>query len=118
VPLEATELEGWLEARAADLRAAWPTATIRLFRLTQQLSSGRIDVGWLLEAALPAEDDDIAPWLAETLRDMRILGFQPALSPDLHEVPALRDALVERAQLGVDFTQHSDDRSYPAVDVG
>jgi hypothetical protein len=80
VPLEATEREGWLEARAADLRAAWPTATIRLFRLAQPLSSESIDVGWLLEAALPADDDDVDPWLAETLRDMRILGFQPALS--------------------------------------
>lgn len=80
VPLEATELEAWLEARASDLRNAWPTATIRLFRLTQPLSRETIDVGWLLEAALPAQQREVDGWLFETLRDMRLLGFQPVLA--------------------------------------
>jgi hypothetical protein len=80
VPLEPSELEEWLEARAGDLRTAWPTATIRLFRLTQPLASEVIQVGWLLEAELPAEEKDVQPWLAETLQDMRLLGFQPVLS--------------------------------------
>lgn len=77
VPLEATEIEEWLEGRARDLRTAWPTGTIRLFRLSQPLASDDVHVGWLLEAELPADENDIAPWLAETLRDMRLLGFQP-----------------------------------------
>ncbi len=93
VPLEAADLEEWLEARAADLRAAWPTATIRLFRLTQPLSSETIDIGWLLEASLPVEKKEVDAWLSETLRDMRLLGFQPVLSRaasttgDLHWAP-------------------------------
>jgi hypothetical protein len=80
VPLEATDLEEWLEARARDLRTAWPTGTIRLFRLSQSLPSDNVDVGWLLEAELPADEHDLAPWLAETLRDMRLLGFQPVMT--------------------------------------
>jgi hypothetical protein len=80
VPLEPSELEDWLEARVSDLREAWPTGTIRLFRLTQPLASEVIDVGWLLEAELPAEEADLQPWLAETVRDMRLLGFQPVVS--------------------------------------
>jgi hypothetical protein len=80
VPLEPAEVEAWLEARARDLRAAWPTATIRLFRLTQPLAGGVIEVGWLLEAEVPAEDPDVQPWLCEALRDMRLLGFHPVLA--------------------------------------
>jgi hypothetical protein len=80
VPLDAAELQGWLEARVRDLRAAWPTGTIRLFRLSQSLPSDDVDVGWLLDAELPADEEDIAPWLGETLRDMRLLGFQPVMT--------------------------------------
>jgi hypothetical protein len=80
VPLDSSALEGWLEGRARDLRADWPTATIRLFRLSQPLQSDSVDVGWLLEAELPADEHEIAPWLTETLRDMRLLGFQPVMT--------------------------------------
>jgi hypothetical protein len=80
VPLEAADLEEWLEARVRDLRTAWPTGTIRLFRLSQPLPSNDVAVGWLLEAELPADQHDLAPWLAETLRDMRLLGFQPLMT--------------------------------------
>ena len=80
VALDATELEGWLEARMRDLRTAWPTGTIRLFRLSQSLPSDNVDLGWLLKAELPADEEDLAPWLAETLRDMRLLGFQPVMT--------------------------------------
>jgi hypothetical protein len=77
VPLEATDLEEWLDARVRELRTAWPTGTIRLFRLSQSLPSDDVDVGWLLEAGLPADGLDIEQWLEDTLRDMHLLGFQP-----------------------------------------
>jgi hypothetical protein len=99
VPLEAADLEDWLEARARDLRAAWPSGTIRLLRLSQPLPSAEVHVGWLLEVELPADEQDVAPWLAETLRDMRLLGFQPALTYAAPDVNARRCRVPAAARL-------------------
>jgi hypothetical protein len=48
--------------------------------LTQQVPSGALDSGWLLELELP--DADVRAGqrqLAEALTDMRLLGFAPTL---------------------------------------
>jgi hypothetical protein len=80
IPVDAEELEASLDARARELRAASPDGIIRLFRLTQPLPSGDVNVAWLLEAELPADEATIDKWLAETLRDLRLLGYQPTLT--------------------------------------
>jgi hypothetical protein len=80
IPVEAEELEAWLDARACELRAASPDGIVRLFRLTQPLPSADTDFGWLLDAELPADEAKVDNWLAETLRDLRLLGFQPTVT--------------------------------------
>jgi hypothetical protein len=80
IPVDAEELEASLDARACELRAAWPDGIIRLFRLTQPFPSADVNVAWLLEAELPADEATIDKWLAETLRDLRLLGYQPTLT--------------------------------------
>jgi hypothetical protein len=80
VPVEADELEGWLERQVDDLRAEAPRATVRLSRLTQSRPEANLDAGWLVELDL----DDSEPLLAgrrlaDALRDMRLLGLQPTL---------------------------------------
>ena len=80
IPVDAAELEAWLDERACELRAAWPDGIIRLFRLTQPLPGADVDVGWLLEAELSADEAKVDRWLAETLRDLRLLGFQTTVT--------------------------------------
>jgi hypothetical protein len=80
VPISSDELEQWLEQQVDGLRAEAPQGTIRLSRLTQGLPSSDVDIGWLLELDLPAEDPLLERnRLAEALRDMRLLGLQPTL---------------------------------------
>jgi hypothetical protein len=80
VPVDAEDLEEWLEHQVEKLRARAPHATVRLARLTQHLPNAVVDVGWLLELEL--DEADRAPaeqQLDESLTDMRLLGFQPTV---------------------------------------
>jgi hypothetical protein len=80
VPVDAEDLEEWLEHQVEKLRAKAPNATIRLARLSQQLPNAAVDVGWLLELELEEVDRAQAEQqLDESLTDMRLLGFQPTL---------------------------------------
>jgi hypothetical protein len=80
VPVSIDELEQWLDHEVTALRAAAPEGTVRLSRLTQALPSGDVDIGWLLELELSERERVLAlDRIAEALRDMRLLGFQPAM---------------------------------------
>jgi hypothetical protein len=80
VPVSPDELERWVDQQIAGIRASAPTATVRLSRVAQELPGGSADVGWLLELGFPeAERRAAQAQLAETLRDMRLLGFQPTV---------------------------------------
>src|SRR5689334_12975921 len=80
VPVEAEDLEEWLEHQADKLRARAPHATVRLARLTQHLPNAEVDIGWLLELEVD-DSDQVATerQLDEALTDMRLLGFQPTV---------------------------------------
>lgn len=53
---------------------------MRLSRLTQELPSLDIDIGWLLELELREGEPLLArDRLADALRDMRLLGLEPTL---------------------------------------
>ena len=53
---------------------------MRLSRLTQELPSIDIDIGWLLELELPEGEPLLArDRLTDALRDMRLLGLEPTL---------------------------------------
>ncbi len=80
VPVSVDEIESWLERQVAELRAEAPNATVRLSRLTQGGPSSDLHIGWLIELEL-AEGEPLlgGPRLAESLRDMRLLGLQPRL---------------------------------------
>jgi hypothetical protein len=80
VPVDAEDLEEWLEHQVEKLRATAPHATVRLARLTQHLPNAEVDVGWLLELELAEADRGLAEQqLDEALTDMRLLGFQPTV---------------------------------------
>src|SRR4051812_23250077 len=79
VPVDAEDLEEWLEHQVEKLRAKAPHATVRLARLTQHLPNAAVDVGWLLELELEEVDRAQAEQLEESLTDMRLLGFQPTV---------------------------------------
>jgi hypothetical protein len=80
VPVEADELEVWLERQVDDLRAEAPRATVRLSRLTQDRPDTNLDVGWLVELDLDEGEPLLAGHrIADALRDMRLLGLQPTL---------------------------------------
>lgn len=80
VPVSINELEGWLEGQVDELRSKAPHATIRLSRLTQSGPRADLSIGWLVELDL-AEGHPLldGPWLADSLRGMRLLGLQPTL---------------------------------------
>jgi hypothetical protein len=79
-PLASEDLERWLDGELKELRRVAPQGTIRLSRLTQELPTSEVGIGWLLELELP-EDDPLLGWdrLASVLRDLRLLGLQPTL---------------------------------------
>jgi hypothetical protein len=79
-PVASEDLEEWLEDAVARVRADLTApATVRFFRVTQCLPSGRELAGWLVEIDLgedrPAADFD----LYALIRDMRLLGLEPTL---------------------------------------
>jgi hypothetical protein len=80
VPVSIDELEGWLEGQVDELRSKAPHATIRLSRLMQSGPRADLSIGWLVELDL-AEGHPLldGPWLADSLRGMRLLGLQPTL---------------------------------------
>jgi hypothetical protein len=79
-PVSPEELEPWLEQQVDRLRGEAPQGTVRLSRLTQELPSVDIDIGWLLELELPEGEPLLAlDRLADALRDMRLLGLEPTL---------------------------------------
>jgi hypothetical protein len=54
--------------------------TVRLSRLSQELPTHDLGIGWLLELDLPEDEPLLArDRLAETLTDMRLLGLEPTL---------------------------------------
>lgn len=80
VPLDAGDLGRWLEQRVRHLRAATPTGTLRISRITQGLPSGAVDIGWLLEFELPESELPLLDEpLSDAVTDMRLLGFQPTI---------------------------------------
>jgi hypothetical protein len=88
VPVDADELEGWLELELNELRQRTTQGTVRLSRLTQELPDSEIAIGWLIELDVPDWEPLVEPEsLAEALRDMRLLGLQPTLLAPL-DVPA------------------------------
>jgi hypothetical protein len=79
-PVDSDELEEWLACEVDRVQAAAPDATVRLMRLSQALSAGRVAVGWLLELeGLRGEVPLTDLQLDAILRDMRLLGLQPTL---------------------------------------
>jgi hypothetical protein len=80
VPVSPEALEPWLEQQVDRLRVEAPEGTARLSRLTQELPSVDVDIGWLLELELPEGEPLLArDRLADALRDMRLLGLEPTL---------------------------------------
>jgi hypothetical protein len=80
VPVDAGDLEDWLELQVDQLRSRVPHGAVRLARLTQQLPSQELHLGWLLELELPDGDARrIDAQLKDALRDMRLLGFHPTV---------------------------------------
>jgi hypothetical protein len=88
-PVSLDELEGWLKQHVDELRAAAPGAILRLSRLTQGGPATDLDIGWLVELELADAEPLLGgPWLANSLRDMRLLGLQPTLlAPCAHRHP-------------------------------
>jgi hypothetical protein len=80
VPVATEDLERWLEQELKELRSRAPEGTIRLSRLTQELPTSEVGIGWLIELELPG-DQPLLGWdrLASVLRDLRLLGLQPTL---------------------------------------
>jgi hypothetical protein len=80
VPVHAGDLEEWLDAQLDRRRVQIPGATVRMSRLTQQLPSGDMHLGWLIEVDLPDEHGPRAKRVMnEALTDMRLLGFHPTM---------------------------------------
>jgi hypothetical protein len=80
VPVATEDLEHWLEQELEELRLRAPEGTIRLSRLTQELPSGEVGIGWLIELELPGDQPLLEPeGLARVLRDLRLLGVQPTV---------------------------------------
>jgi hypothetical protein len=79
-PVASDELEDWLAREVDSIREAAPDATVRLMRLSQALSAGRVAIGWLIELDWPHGEVALTDVQLETvLRDMRLLGLQPTL---------------------------------------
>jgi hypothetical protein len=82
-PVEADEVEQWLEDELDRLRAGTPHGVLRLLRLSQPAPAGEIEIGWLIELEQGNGDPPLdVDSLTRTMRDLRLLGLQPtALEP-------------------------------------
>jgi hypothetical protein len=78
-PIDTEDVQRWLNDELDRLRDRAPHSAIRLLRLSQPGPESEIDVGWQIElngnGEAPVEDRT----LREVLRDLRLLGLQPAL---------------------------------------
>src|SRR5215204_6099993 len=80
VPVAAEELERWLERELEQLRDDIPRGTIRLSCLTEPLPTADVDIGWLIEFDLPADQSQHDRGrLTSILKNLQLLGFQPTL---------------------------------------
>ena len=75
-PASADELEGWLERQVDEDDAVG----LALCRLTRDGPNSDLNLGWLVELEL-ADGEPLlrGQLLADSLRDMRLLGLQPTL---------------------------------------
>lgn len=110
VPVTTSELEEWLELQVESLRADLPTGTVRMSRIVQELPSGSVELGWLLEFEVPERvrlraDDQV--WAI--LTDMRLLGFQPTVLEPV-DARAWRNARGAGALVGSNGTPHGGPR--------
>lgn len=79
-PVAADELEEWLAREVDEIRTAAPDATVRLMRLSQAFSTGRVAVGWLIEVEHANGEAALTErQLDSVLRDMGLLGLQPTV---------------------------------------
>jgi hypothetical protein len=78
-PIDTEDVQRWLNDELSHLRDGAPNAAIRLLRLSQPGPESEIEVGWQIELNGNGEPpvDDAA--LREVLRDLRLLGLQPAV---------------------------------------
>lgn len=77
-PIDAEDVQRWLTDELSRLRDGAPNTAIRLLRLSQPGPESEIEVGWQIELngnGKPVEDGT----LREVLRDLRLLGLQPAV---------------------------------------
>jgi hypothetical protein len=78
VPTE--DLERWLEEELTDLRHWAPEGTIRMSRLTQELPTMEVGIGWLIELEVPEDQPLLGrERLSSLLRDLWLLGLQPTV---------------------------------------
>ena len=79
-PVAADELEEWLAREIDEIRTVAPDAIVRLMRLSQSFSTGRVAVGWLIEVDDTNGDAALTERQLDALfRDMGLLGLQPTL---------------------------------------
>jgi hypothetical protein len=79
-PVDAAEVERWLEDAVGRLRATSPHIVLRLLRLSQTVSTGALGIGWLLEIDSTGGDEPVdGDVLDSVLRDARLLGLQPTV---------------------------------------
>jgi hypothetical protein len=78
-PIDTEDVQRWLTDELGRLRDDAPNSAIRLVRLSQSGPETEIEVGWQIELngndEPPLEDGR----LKEVLRDLRLLGLQPAV---------------------------------------
>ena len=80
-PIDAEDVQRWLTDELSRLRDGAPNTAIRLLRLSQPGPESEIEVGWQIELSgngdgEPPVEDGV---LREVLRDLRLLGLQPAV---------------------------------------
>ncbi len=80
-PIDAEDVHRWLTDELSRLRDGAPNTAIRLLRLSQPGPESEIEVGWQIELSgngdgEPPVEDGV---LREVLRDLRLLGLQPAV---------------------------------------
>jgi hypothetical protein len=72
-------VQRWLNDELSRLRDGAPNAAIRLLRLSQPGPESEIEVGWLIELNGNGEPPVDDATLRGVLRDLRLLGLQPAV---------------------------------------
>jgi hypothetical protein len=78
-PIDTEDVQRWLTDELGRLRDVSPNSAIRLLRLTQPGPENEIEVGWQIELNGNEEPPVEEGALREVLRDLRLLGLQPAV---------------------------------------